>query len=147
MITIVLMVSVPRFENSMVQNPTKKVTRWMTNTARTLRSQALEKHKIHTLVVDVDENRMWMVSGGIDEAGITESAEKAFVLPGSIEIADVLFPHRERITTGMAEINFYPAGYSDQALIRLEDDEAQRFAFLMEPLLPKVKFFDEWITF
>ena len=73
------------------------------------------------------------------------AAEKGFTLDRSVRMVNAQYPDQERISTGTIEIRFYPAGYSDRVLIHLEDEGAERISFLLEPLLPKLKIFEEWI--
>jgi len=147
LISIVIAVAIPRFEGGAFQDAEKKVSRWMINTVRTLRSAAIQKQQVQALVIDLNNHRMWIINETMDEEAISAAEEKAFSFPKSIQIVDVQFPKQDRITSGTAEIHFFPAGYSEQVLLHLENDDDQRFSFLVEPLLPKVKFFDEWIDF
>ena len=147
LITIILSVTVPRFDSSFFQDPEKKVTRWIVNTVRDLRSQAIGRQKTYSLVLDLSHGRMWVVNEGMDEEALDQAAENAFSLPEAIRMVDVQMPGRDDVASGTAIINFYPAGYSDQALIHMESDEAARFTYRLQPLLPKVKMVDEWITY
>ncbi len=145
LISIVLAVIIPRFDGGPFQDPTKKLSRWMVNSIRHLRSAAIQKQKSQALVIDLNEQRMWIVSDGMSEEELSAATEKAFKIDRSMQIVNVQFPDQEPISTGSAEIRFFPAGYSDRALIHLENDDAERFSYLLEPLLPKVKMFDQWI--
>jgi prepilin-type N-terminal cleavage/methylation domain-containing protein len=147
LISIILAVAIPRFEGAFLQDPTKKISRWMINTVRTLRSTALQRQKLQTLVVDLNDNRMWIIQEDMDEDARAAASEKSFRMPSAVRIVDVVFPEREQISSGNAEIHFYPSGFSDAAVIHLETGNTERFSFLVEPLLPKVKFFEEWISF
>lgn len=147
LISIVMAVAIPKFMGGTLQDPVKQVSRWINNTARSLRITAVKQQKRYTLVVDLSDNRFWTVNADMNEEALMQAREKAFSLPKSIRIAAVLFPDNERISSGTAEIQFYPAGYSDRVLIDMENDDAQRFSYLVEPLLPRVKFLDKWIAF
>lgn len=145
LISIVLAVVVPRFEGGPLQDPMKKFSRWMINTVRELRSAAIQKQETQTLVVDISNQRMWITRESMSEEELEAAAEKAFSLYGAIKIVNVKFPGEDAVSTETVGINFYPAGYSDRAVIRLQGDDAERLSFLLEPLLPKLKVFEEWI--
>lgn len=145
LICIVLAVVIPRFDGGPFQNPAKKLSRWMISNVRHLRSIAIQKQNTYALVIDLNNQRMWTVSESMSEEELSTVTDKAFSIDKSMQIVNVQFPDQEPISTGTAEIRFYPAGFSDMALIHLENDDAQRFSYLLEPLLPKVKIFDEWI--
>lgn len=147
LISIVLAVAIPRFEGGAFQDPVKKLSRWMINTVRTLRSAAIQKQKTQSLVIDLSNNRMWLVNEDMDEDAMAAAADKALALPAAIRFVDVQYPFQDAVTSGTTEVRFYPAGYSDQALIHIETDDAQRFTYLVEPLLTKVKLIETWIEF
>ena len=147
LISIVLAVAIPRFDGGIFQDPEKKMSRWMINSVRNLRSTAIQKQVIQTLVIDVNHHKMWFENDQMDEEERAAAPQSAFSMPGSFTIVDIQFPQRDRITSGTVAIQFYPGGYSDMALVHLENDDAQRMTYRIEPLLPKVKIFDEWIDF
>jgi prepilin-type N-terminal cleavage/methylation domain-containing protein len=148
LISIVLAIAIPKFGGGAFQDPMKKLSRWMINTVRTLRSAAIQQQKTQSLVIDLSNRRMWLVNDAMDEEAMQAAASnKALSLPDAIRYMDVQFPQQERISSGTAEVRFFPAGYSDQVLIHLETDDAEKLTYLVEPLLPKVKIFDEWIEF
>jgi prepilin-type N-terminal cleavage/methylation domain-containing protein len=147
LISIVLAVAIPRFEGGVFQDPGKKMSRWMINTVRTLRSAAIQKQDVQSLVLDLSNRKMWIANGRMSEQERAAAAEKAYSLPAGINIVDVQFPGRDPITSGTIDILFYPAAYSDHVLIHLENENAERSTYRIAPLLPKVKIFDEWIDF
>jgi prepilin-type N-terminal cleavage/methylation domain-containing protein len=148
LISIVLAVAIPKFSGGAFQDPVKKLSRWMINTVRILRSAAIQQQKPQGLVIDLSNRRMYAVNdAAAEEAAQASASNKAMPIPDAIRHMDVQFPDQERISSGTAEIRFYPAGYSDQALIHLETEDNEKLTYLVEPLLPKVKIFDEWIDF
>lgn len=146
LISIVLAVAIPRFEGGPFQDPTKKLSRWMMNTVRHLRSAAIQTQTVQTLVIDLSNQRIWINHAGMSEEALSAAEDKAMTIDKSIQIRNVQYPDREQLTHGAVEIRFYPQGFSDQALIQLETDDAQRLTFLIEPLLPKMKILEEWIN-
>lgn len=147
LITIMLGVTIPRLDTSLLQDPRKKTTRWLINTVSALRAAATEKQKSQTLVVNVDENRLWVTDAEMDDEAQTAAEEKAFALPGGMRIMEVQFSGKESVGSGNALITFYPGGYSDQAAINIEGADAERFAYKVEPLLPRIKVVDKWISY
>ncbi len=147
MITILLAVAIPRFEGSLLQDSAKLVTRRIIHTVRALRNRAVQQQKLQSLVIDLDDQRFWATSASMDEQAAASAAEKAFKLPESIRFMEVQFPHRDPINSGKAKILFYPAGYSDHAVIHVQNDDQERRSYMVEPLLPKVKLMEEWVDF
>jgi prepilin-type N-terminal cleavage/methylation domain-containing protein len=147
LVAIVFSVTIPRLDGSLMQDPKKKTIRWMVNAAGELRAMAVEKQKEYALVIDLSANRMWFIHADMDEEALSAASQKGFTMPGAINIVDIQFPNRDRVTAGQTEIVFYPGDYSDYAVINLQDAGAQRFAFKIEPLLPKVRVVDQWLEF
>lgn len=147
LISIMLAVAIPRFDTGLIHDPTKKLSRWLIATVKTLRSTAIQKQIQQTLVIDYQNNRMWTASAEMSEEALAAASENAFILPKAIRIIEIDFLHEDREVSSPVSVNFYPAGFSDNVLIRLESDRTDRFSYLIEPLLPKVKFFEEWISF
>lgn len=147
LITIVFSVAIPKMDTSILQDPRKMTTRWIKNAVKELRAAAIEKQIDQVMVVNLDLNRIWVTNEGMDEEAKFAAAENGFRLPGSLHMIDVEFPAKDRVGGGQAEITFYPGGYSDHATINLENDDAQRFSFTVEPLLPRVKVLEEWVNY
>jgi prepilin-type N-terminal cleavage/methylation domain-containing protein len=148
LISIVMAIALPKFAGGAFQDPVNKMSRWMINTVRTLRSTAIQQQKPQSLVIDLGNRRMWPVHEATgEETSPAAPSGSTLTIPDAIRYIDVQFPNEERITSGTTEVRFYPAGYSDQVLIHLETDDDKKLTYLVEPLLPKVKIFDEWIEF
>ena len=147
LVTIVLAVTIPRFDVGMMQDPQKQLSRWMINTTRALRSAAMEKQMVHVLVIDLERNRLFTIREDMDDEAMTDAAAEGFSLSRPMRLVNVQFPDKERVSSGTVPIHFHPAGYSDQVMIQLEHRNAQRFSFKLEPLLPRVKLLEEWISY
>jgi Tfp pilus assembly protein FimT len=145
LVTILISAAIPRFGAGPFQDPIKKSTRWMTGTVKTLRAAAVRQQKQQTLVLDLTAERMWMADAQMNEAARQTAADRSFKLPSAIKLMAVQFPDKGRISTGTVEIHFYPSGYSDQAVILLEKETNERYSWVVEPLLPKVRFYEEWV--
>ena len=77
LITIVLAVAMPRFEGGVFEDPTNKLSRWMISNVRTLRSQAVQQQTIKTLVVDLDNHKLWVASDDMDPEATGAPGPKA----------------------------------------------------------------------
>lgn len=145
MITIVLAVAFPRFDGGMLQDSTKQVTRRMIQTVRTLRGDAVRRQQIQTLTIDLENQRLWVTHAAMDEQMAATAADKAYQLPDAVRFVEVQYPNRDPVNTGKAEIYFYPAGYSDHVVVHFQNENQERFSYVVEPLLPKVRLLEEWI--
>lgn len=147
LIGIVMAVAIPKFNSGLMQDPSKKLSRWMINATRQLRSASVQKKLTYQMVIDLDNQKIWLTREDMSEKEMAAVAEKAFSIDKSIRIINVEYPEKEPISSGLTEIRFYPAGFSDQAIIRIENNDAERRSYLVEPLLPKVKVFEQWIDY
>lgn len=147
LISIILAVAIPRFEGGFLQDPIKQFSRKMIGTVRSLRSAAVQSQMQQTLIVDLNTQQLYVTSPAMQAETEPAAPKKSFKLPDSLALVAVEFSSDDRITTGNAQIHFYPAGYSDHAFIRLESSNEDRYTFVVQPLLPKVKLFEEWIDF
>ena len=147
LISIILAVAIPRFEGGFLQDPIKQFSRKMISAVRSLRSTAVQTQKQQTLMIDLNTQQLYVTGQPMQAETAPVAPKKIFKLPDSLAIVAVEFSGSDPITTGNAQINFYPAGYSDHAFIRLESSDENRYTFVVQPLLPKVKLFEEWIDF
>jgi len=138
--------SVPRLHDTLYLDETRKASRWIIGKVHALREAAIQKQKQYTLHIDLDTNRIWDTEESISEDGRDEAALNAQALPESIEVIDVEFPIGGKVSSGRADITFYKSGYSDKALIHIQDDDEQ-MSFLIEPFLTKVRLFDKYASF
>jgi prepilin-type N-terminal cleavage/methylation domain-containing protein len=124
--------SVPRLHDTLYLDDTRKASRWIIGKVHALREAAIQKQKNYILHIDMDTNRIWDTEESISEESRDEAAHDAQALPGDIEIVDVEFPIGGKVSSGRADITFYKSGYSDKALIHIQDDDEQ-LSFLIEP--------------
>jgi len=147
LISIILAVAIPRFDGGFLQNSRKTTTRRIIDTIKGLRSRAIGEQKTYALILDLSNDQYWTVNDTMDELSMAQAAEMASKLPDDIHFSAVIFPNQEQIRSGNAKIQFYPRGYADHVLIHLQTDNAERFAYLVQPLLSKLKVLDEWPSF
>jgi hypothetical protein len=121
------------------------------------------------LGISIDQNNMWVVDPqptkkeensdeddefkdpdefeNSDDLKEEPAKQNLFKLPSDLHIVDVEFPKEDRISMGEVDINFYPQGYSDHAIIHVEDNDGNRFSFLIEPFLSNIKRIDDYVGF
>jgi prepilin-type N-terminal cleavage/methylation domain-containing protein len=157
LVSILFFFSIPRLQNEILTDPTKKTSRWLLSNVRSLKERSYRENKDFTLFIDTDTNALWMAERVVEEeeeedekkedASVDKGAARKFNLPDGIRILDVEFPGDQEMPMGVAEVNFYAKGYSDTAFIHLEDDDNRRLSFLIEPFLPDVRYYEEYVGF
>ncbi len=150
MISILLVFTIPRLDASFFSDNERKISSWILLNVKALKEKAVREQTLYVLNVDLDNNQMWSSSGLVSES--TEESEETpkeskYQIPSGYRLVDVEFLNEDKITGGIAEIHFYHKGYSDKALIHIEDDDNAQNSYLIEPFLPHVKIIDEYVEF
>lgn len=147
LISVVLFFAIPRFQNSLLSDSKKILTRWVVTTTRALKVNALRHQKRYTMHIDMDNGILWTTSEGMTAEETEKAAKKSFRLPDDLTLIDIEYPGREKVSTGQADIFFYKENYSQAAFIHVEKDGHHRMTFQIEPFLPEVKILDEYVEF
>lgn len=148
LIAILLGVAMPRLGPALVSDPTSKVSRWLINNIAALKTEAVRKQKQYALRIDLDSQRLWVIHAGMEpEAEAAAEEKQAYQLPESVQLHSLLLPGQDPIHSGTATISFFPKGYSDRALIRLTNDDDDRYTFWVEPFLTQVSRLDGYEEF
>ena len=143
---IMIAFSVPRLHGTIFLDDTKKSSRWLISKIQALKESAIQNQKQYVLHIDLDTDRVWDTDESMSADDLEKAALNAYALPGAIKVMDVEFPVAGKIFSGRADIRFYKAGYTDKALIHIQDDN-QQLSFLIEPFLPQVKLLEKYATF
>ena len=147
LISTMLFLILPRFENRLFLGNIHKTARWIIGTARILKDDAQRKQQRFRLVFNLDTNRMWVSTEAEAEEKMQPLDHNQYTLQSDVRILDIEYPSIGKVTSGRADINFYKKGYSDKALIHLEDDDENQISLLIEPFLSKVAVYEEYIRF
>jgi prepilin-type N-terminal cleavage/methylation domain-containing protein len=145
LISLTLLIAVPRIPNTLFIDETKKTSRWIITKVQVLKDRATREQKRYALHIDMSDKIMWISNDGMSDEERLAAEQKGFKLPRNIRIRDVEFPDNKIISFGQTEIFFYPKGYSDQAVIHLENKKEQ-ISFRIEPFLSTVKLFEEYVS-
>jgi len=66
-------------------------------------------------------------------------------LPTDVNLLDVEYPDKKKALGGQADIHFYQKGYSDKAIIHVENSHNEQRSFLVEPFLTSVRMYQEYV--
>ena len=147
LISIMFFFAMPRFRDNVLTDQVRKTSRWVITQTRHLKQQSIREKKDYILHVDMDANKFWISNPDMEEEALEKAEDKAFQLPENVEIMDVEYPGRGKISSGQADIYFYAKGYSDKALIHMQQDSERQVSFLIEPFLPQIKYLEDYTDF
>jgi len=147
LITLMLFLAIPRFETTLFSDNTNKTSRWIVLKTKALRENAVRDHKRYILQADMSANSLRALDETMTEDMLQNGPQNVFEFPVDIKLVDVEYPVKGKISSGRIDISFYKNGYSDKAIIHIEDEDHHQLSFLLEPFLPYTKLFKEYISF
>ena len=145
LISIMLFFAIPRFQDTILTDNTKKFSRWLITTVRSLKAAAVRDQKRYNLNVDLDAGKLWVTSDGMSEEERQNAENAGYRLPEDVRIIDMEFPFKGKITGGQVEIGFYKTDYSDKVMIHIENSSRKQMSLLIEPFLSGVKLYEKYI--
>ena len=143
---IMLVLSVPRFHETLFLNESKTGSRWITGKIQALKEAAVRNQKDYTLHIDLDSERFWETDESMPPEAIENAALNADSLPDGLKITGIEYPIRGKINSGQADITFYKSGYSDKVLIHLQEGETP-VSYLIEPFLSEISRYETYTGF
>jgi len=143
---LMLFFSLPRLQNNPFLDDGKKSSRWLIGKIQSLKESAIRDQKMYTLHFDMDSGRVWETNESMSQDDIESAVLNSYALPEDLRIIDIEYPTKGKISSGQAAITFYKAGYTDKALVHLQDGDTY-LSFLIEPFLPNVQFFEKYAGF
>jgi hypothetical protein len=97
--------------------------------------------------VSFESSKLWITHEAMLQEALQSAETTGYTLPEDIKLLDVEYPDKEKISTGEADIYFNKEGYSDKAIIHLENDDNEKFSFLIEPFLRRVRLYNSYAEF
>jgi prepilin-type N-terminal cleavage/methylation domain-containing protein len=147
LISIMLFLALPKFQGSFLTNSTKAVSRWILINVPDLKDKAQKEQKRYILNVDFDANKLWISRETASEEELQSDNVKAYQLPDDVKLLDVEYPGQKTVSEGQAQIYFDEKGYSDKAIIHIENSDKERLSFVIEPFLREVGFYQKYVGF
>lgn len=138
-ISLMLFFTIPNLSGTLQPQSSRDASRWIIHAEQKLRENAIRHNVRYTLHVDLPAGKIWFSNELMEADEIEELASKAVKLGEDVVISEVEFPLKDKIAHGGAEIHFYPKGYADKAVIRINKGSYDNFNLLIEPFLPGVR--------
>lgn len=147
LISTMFMFSVPNLLGRLDVDSSEKFTRWIETNVRHLKVKAVKDQREYTLNINVSDNIIWISDEGMDDEALENAKQKSLTLADDIRIIDVQYPETIEKADDKTVIVFHKEGYSDMAAIHLEDSDGDKMTYIIEPFLPDVKIFYEYVGF
>ena len=144
---LMLFFTLPRMGDNPFLDDSKQSSRWLMGKVQMLKESAIRDQKQHSLHFDLDSGLIWETNESMTVEDREEAAlNSSYSLPDDLRIIDIEYPQKGKVDSGQAEITFYKAGYTDKALVHMQEDDTY-ISFLIEPFLSHVQFFEEYVGF
>ena len=147
LISLMLFFAVPRFQGAVFQDHTKQVSRWIILKVRALKEKSVREQRRCVLHINLDENTIWTTHAAMSAEERQAAAAKGYHIPDDVDVLDVEYPNEKKTSTGQADIFFYEKGFSDKAIIHIENSHNGQRSFLIEPFLYRVRMYPEYVEF
>lgn len=147
LISLMLFLVVPKFRGDILSDNTKELSRWIMVKVADLKERAVREQKLYILHVSLDSNRFWISHETTSQEELDSTAPDGYELPEDFKLMDVEYPDYEKISAGQADIYFHEKGYSDKAIIHIENAANKRLSFLIEPFLTRVRLYETYVGF
>ncbi len=144
---ILIAFTAPRFQQAIFTDDITNISRWIMVKIPALKEKAVREQRRYTLHLNLDSNTMWITNESMSEEESQKASQNGYVLPENYTFTDVEFTGAHKISSGLADIRFYKQGYSDRALIHIEDNDYNRISFVIEPFLSGVKRVNQYVEF
>lgn len=144
---LMLFFTLPRFGDNPFLDDSKQSSRWLIGKVRSLKESAIRDQRRYSLHFDLGNGRIWETNESMSPEDIEDAAlNSSYSLPDELRILDIEYPQKGKIYTGQAEIIFYKAGYTDKALVHMQEGNSY-LSFLIEPFLSNVQLFESYSGF
>jgi len=147
LISIMLFFAIPRFQRNVLSDSTKEVSRWILLKIPFIKESAAREQRRYVLHVSLDSNKLWITHEAMLDEALQSAETNGYKLPEDIKLLDVEYPNQEKTSVGQADIYFNERGYSDKAIIHLENDDNEKISFLIEPFLLRVRLYNSYAEF
>ena len=144
---LMLFFTLPRFGDNPFLDDSKQSSRWLIGKVQSLKESAIRDQRQYSLHFDLGSGRIWETNESMSpEDREDEALNNSYSLPDELRILDIEYPQKGKIYTGQAEIIFYKAGYTDKALVHMQEGNSY-LSFLIEPFLSNVQLFETYTSF
>ncbi len=139
--------ALPKMDGFLYLDNRDRVSRWVILNVERLKHLAVQKQVPQILHVDIKENMFWVSEQGMDEAALEKARDGGYKLPEDIRLVDIIYPAPTVKDGERSDIVFYTRGYSDHAIIHMQNDDDDKMSFMVEPFLPPVGLKEGFVLF
>ena len=144
LIAILLVFSVPVFQNFHLFSDSKGQTGKIARLVKDLKQRSLRKNVDYFMHIDSSSNMVWISNDSMDEELSEKAKEDAIALSENFSLLDVEFFGVKETGRKEYRIRFRKQGYSDFALIHILENE-NNLTLKIEPFLSTAEILDRHV--
>ena len=145
LISLMFFMILPRVNNDIFIDQTKKTSRWLLTSVRYLKEASTRDQTSYALHVDIDNGRLWTSHVSASEEMLEKYKDLSLILGEGSRILDVELAGERKITSGTVLIQFHAKGYSDHAMIHMTDGDDNELSYKIPPFLPRLKIYEGYV--
>ena len=147
LISLMLFLAVPRFENTFFSDSGRTSILWITTTIQNLKEKSVREQTDYRLHVDMDGNRMWISRDGMSESELEDAQEAGHRFENGLTLLDVVLPDDQKIVSGEVPLRFNKKGYSTMAIIHVKDQDGNTHSLEVQPFLNVVRLSEAYVDY
>ena len=144
LIGVVLLMAIPRVQDTMTQDRMRSAVRHLAGMARELKAEAVREQVDHYLHLDLDNRLFWNTRDDMTAENRTLRRNQARSLPSSVRITDVALIDADKKNQGEVIIRFFSQGYIQPAAIHLTDED-RIMTLILQPFLSTFEVQDTYV--
>ena len=145
LIGLMLIVSVPRFRQTVLTDSINSTARKIVGQVKTLRNRTIREQKTGFFHFDLVQQKFWVTTESENEELLAAAREDAYLLPSGVRITDVWSQSQGRITEGEVLVRFSRKGYVEPVIIHLESEDDKKLSLVLNPFLGTIKIYEKYI--
>ncbi len=146
LIGMMLLIAVPRVQDTLLGDDLKAVTRRLISSARELRNESVREQTDYILHIDLANPAFWVYPADTTAEKRLELRKGAFQFPEGVRIADVRQADEGKRTEGEALIHFFRRGYVEPTVVHLAKDD-RVFTLVFNPFLQVMTVYEKYVDF
>lgn len=140
LISLLLVVSVPAFRDSLINDPLRSAGRKIIGTIGAVRGLAVQEQQPYVLFVDLDENEIWFRKENEASTKDGEVVKRGQVRVGEdVDLRDIWGRISGTTSGGIKELWISRKGYVEQSALHLENDDGEQLSLLLSSFIPGVE--------
>jgi prepilin-type N-terminal cleavage/methylation domain-containing protein len=145
LISIVLMISVPKVRDTMLGDDLQSVETYLVAATKQLRADAVREQIDYVLQLDFNDNSCWTYSTDMTPEKKYERKKNAYRFPPGVAVTDIILSGEDKRSMGEVNIQFFKGGYVQSAVIHLSKEDKVA-TIVLNAFINRINTYDRYVT-